>query len=78
MEFSQIAKDIFTEDELKQIEREAIAEAEAEAEKLETRLANKNYVERAPENLVAETKSELAAKRSQVEKLSREIAKLDN
>lgn len=33
MEFSQIAKDIFTEDELKQIEREAIAEAEAEAEK---------------------------------------------
>ncbi len=55
-----------------------MAEAEAEAEKLETRLANKNYVERAPENLVAETKSELAAKRSQVEKLSREIAKLDN
>lgn len=43
------------------------------AQKLESRLANKGYVERAPENLVAETRTELAKAKSQIERLVAEL-----
>lgn len=43
------------------------------AQKLESRLANKGYVERAPEKLVTETRNELAKAKSQIERLVAEL-----
>ena len=45
------------------------------AKKLEARLANKGYVDRAPKELVDETRDELAKARAQIERLVGEIAK---
>ena len=45
------------------------------AKKLEARLANKGYVDRAPKELVDETRDELAKTQAQIERLAGEIAK---
>lgn len=45
------------------------------ARKLEARLANKGYVDRAPKELVDETRDELAKTQAQIERLVGEIAK---
>jgi len=53
-----------------------IHEARQEIQKLEGRLGNKNYTEKAPAHLVEETRIELNEKKSQVEKLEREMENL--
>lgn len=63
-------------DEYKDSLLERLEQARVDVEKLEGRLTNKSYIERAPEHLVEETRSELASRQAQVEQLIREIAKL--
>lgn len=51
-----------------------LAETRAELEKLETRLENKAYVEKAPEQLVSETKEAIEHKKALVERYQTELA----
>lgn len=50
-----------------------LAEARREAGMLEGRLANKNYVSKAPANLVEETKHQLASKQALIKRLETEL-----
>jgi len=50
-----------------------LATAHADIQALEGRLANKNYVEKAPEALVTETKKQLEEKKALVERLQQEL-----
>lgn len=53
-----------------------LREIRLEAERLQARLNNKSYIEKAPAHLVDETKREYEEKLSQIEKLSRDVEDL--
>ena len=50
-----------------------LSQAHADRKALEARLSNKNYVDKAPEHLVAETKKQLEEKQALIERLVHEI-----
>ena len=53
-----------------------LAEAHAAAHALESRLSNENYVKKAPQELVDETKEQLASKKALIERLEAELTVL--